>query len=85
MKKFLMYLYVFFITLAVFSANWAINGFAFLNFDETLFQLTTPVGSAESSILISYLTKSLLVSIFISVLLFYILIKVYKYITHKRI
>ena len=35
MKKFLMYLYVFFITLAVFSANWAINGFAFLNFDET--------------------------------------------------
>ena len=51
LRYILLYVLVFFLTLSVFSTNWAINKFAFLSFDETMFQLTSPIKSAESSIL----------------------------------
>lgn len=63
----LIYIWIFLLCLAICSTNWALNTFAFLSFDETLFTLTTPIKSAESSILNSYLVDGLLSSILLSI------------------
>ena len=78
-----LYLLVFFLSLAITSTRWAINKFAFLSFDETLFQLTSPMKSAESSIITSYLSKGLLLGFIISIIVFIIIIFSYKYLLNK--
>ena len=68
----LIYLWIFLLTLAICSTRWALDTYAFLSFDETLFTLTTPIKSAESSILNSYYVNGLLSSFLLSIS-FYIL------------
>ena len=80
----LLYILVLFLTLAIFSTKWALKTFAFLSFDETLFQLTSPIKSAETSILTSYLTDSLLVSIPISIIIFFMLYKLFNYLNKDK-
>ena len=69
-----LYLLVFFLSLAITSTRWAVNKFAFLSFDETMFQLTSPIKSAETSIITSYLTKGLLLGFIISIIVYIIIL-----------
>lgn len=78
-----LYLLVFFLSLAITSTRWAVNKFAFLSFDETLFQLTSPIKSAETSIITSYLTKGLLLGFVVSILVYIIALLSYKYLLNK--
>lgn len=78
-----LYLLVFFLSLAITSTRWAVNKFAFLSFDETLFQLTSPIKSAETSIITSYLTKGLLLGFIASIIVYIIIIFSYKYLLNK--
>ena len=71
-KTILLYLVIFLLCLAVTSASWAVHKFAFISFDETLFQLTSPLKSTEVSIITSYLTKGLLVAVIVSMIIFII-------------
>ena len=56
-KSILLFILVFLLCLALFSTYWALDTFNFYSFDEVLFQLTTPIKSASSSILESYLIR----------------------------
>ena len=47
------FLYFFIITLIVSGVRWAFSRFAFINFDEVLFQLTSSISTSESSVLYS--------------------------------
>ena len=63
----LIYLWIFLLCLAVCSTKWALDTYAFLSFDETLFTITTPIKSAEKSILNSYYVNGVLSSIILSI------------------
>ncbi|MBQ6497224.1 MAG: LTA synthase family protein [Bacilli bacterium] len=83
-KYILTYIFVFLLSLAVTSTSWAINKFAFITFDETLFQLTTPIKSAESSIITTYLTDSFLVALLVSIVIFVIIVFITKKLKKKH-
>ena len=80
-----LYVLVFLLTLSVTSTNWAINKFAFLSFDEAIFQLTSPIKSAEKSILTSFITDSLFIAILCSIIIFVILFLVLDYLSCEKI
>ena len=77
-KYILLYIFVFLLSLSVTSTSWAINKFAFLSFDETLFQLTTPIKSAESSIITTYLTDSFCIALLDSIIIYIMIIFITK-------
>ena len=83
-KYILTYIFVFLLCLSVTSTSWAINKFAFISFDETLFQLTTPIKSAESSIITTYLTDSFCVALVVSILAFALIIFITKILKKKH-
>ena len=85
LRYILLYVLVFFLTLSVFSTNWAVNKFAFLSFDETMFQLTSPIKSAESSILTSFLTDSFLFAVICSIIVFFVLCLIINYLSCKKL
>ena len=66
----LVYLWILLLCLAICSTSWAFNTYAFLSFDETLFTLTTPIKSAESSILYSFYVDGLFSSFLLSIPIF---------------
>lgn len=70
LHNFLIFILIFLLSLALYSTHWALDTFSFYNFDEVLFQLTTPIKSASSSILNSYICNSLLRALLLSVFLF---------------
>ena len=69
-QNILIFILIFLLSLALYSTHWALDTFSFYNFDEVLFQLTTPIKSASSSILNSYLCNSLLRAFLLSIFLF---------------
>ena len=79
------FIIVFFIILACISTNWGITNFAFLNIDELIFQLTTPIGSASNNILYNYLLKGLFPSIVLSIFIYIVLIYLIKKIKYKKV
>lgn len=81
----LLYIYVFLISLSVSSTNWAINKFAFLSFDEAIFQLTSPIKSAEKSILTSFVADSLFIAVMCSLIFFGLLVLILNYLDCKQI
>ena len=83
-KDIFLYIVIFLLSLAAFTTRWAVHKFAFLSFDETLFQLTTPIKSAESSILTDFLVKSFCVSLVFSIIIFIILIVVARKLKEKH-
>ena len=83
-KYILVYIFVFLLCLAVTSTSWAVNKFAFISFDETLFQLTTPIKSAESSIITTYLTDSFCIALLVSIIIFNVLLYVTKILKKKH-
>ncbi len=83
-KSILLFILVFLLCLALFSTYWALDTFNFYSFDEVLFQLTTPIKSASSSILESYLINSLTRSIILSILFFILLQGLYNYLNNNN-
>ncbi|MBR2679045.1 MAG: LTA synthase family protein [Bacilli bacterium] len=83
-KYILLYIFVFLLSLSVTSTSWAINKFAFLSFDETLFQLTTPIKSAESSIITTYLTDSFCIALLASIIIYIMIIFITKKVKNKH-
>ena len=76
LKYILLYLWIFIVLLSFFSCIWALNTFANLTFDETIFQLTTPIKSAESSILNGFIIKGLIPSLIIGLILMLVFLKI---------
>ena len=83
-KYILGYIGILFVTLGCVSTIWAFNTFAFVSIDETIFQLTTPIGNASSNIKNSLLYNNFLVAFIISIIIFIILVIVFKHIKHKK-
>ena len=83
-KYIFLYMWILFITLACFSTRWALLTFANLSFDEVIFQLTTPVGSAGSTVLLSFVFNSLFWAILISFIILLGVIVVNKKLEIKR-
>lgn len=77
----LLYVLVLFLSVAIFSTKWALSKFAFLSFDETIFQLATPIKSTGGTILISYLTDSLLYGVICSIIVFMMLNTIFSYLS----
>ncbi len=88
MKKvayFLLFLFLFICILGYASMNWAIKTFAFLNFDEIIFQLTTPLQATESSIIKSYVAGSIFPSVIIALFVIPIVLIIYHYLNTSSI
>ena len=64
------YLGVLFVTLGCTSTVWAKTTFAFVSIDETIFQLTTPIGNASANILNSLIYHNFLVALILSILIY---------------
>ncbi|MBQ6477605.1 MAG: LTA synthase family protein [Bacilli bacterium] len=80
-KNFFVFLYIFIITLIYFSTKWALHTFEFLNFDEIVFQLTSPLSGTESTIMTSFYSNSLFPSIVFSVICFILIKTLYSYLS----
>lgn len=80
----LLFLLIFILSLGVYSTKWALNTFAFLNFDEIIFQLTSPIEGTSKEILSSFVSDSLLISIICSIVLFIIVRLLLKYFTCNK-
>ena len=65
-KNIILSLLVFFVVFIHFLVKWAIDSFNFLNFDEILFQLTSPLNGTEASILESFFEKTVIRSILLT-------------------
>ena len=72
------YIGILFVTLGCTSTYWAFNTFAFVSVDETIFQLTTPIGNASKSILGNLIYHNFLVAFIISIIIFIILVIAFK-------
>ncbi|MBR3211411.1 MAG: sulfatase-like hydrolase/transferase [Bacilli bacterium] len=81
----ILYIYLLFLSLVHYSSIWAIATFNFYSFDEVLFQLTTPIQSAASSILSSYVTSCLLIAVIVSILLFSFLVIILRFLSKEYI
>lgn len=77
----LLFILLFFLSLAVYSTKWALNTFAFLNFDEIIFQLTSPLEGTSQEIISSFISDSLVLSIICSIVLFIIFCIIIKYLS----
>ena len=84
-KHVLLFIILFIILLLFLSTIWALNTFAFINFDEILFQLTSPIKSTESSILISFALSSFLPTIIISIITYLFIKELYKYYKYDKL
>ena len=82
-KNALLVILILVLCLSLYSTNWAISTFNFMNFDEVLFQLTTPIASTSASILNSFLSNSLLLSIISTVLIFTVVFIILHYLSCK--
>ena len=80
MKKFLLYLFTFLLVFIESVSDWADNYFGDVNFSEILFQLRSPLAATESSVMNAFLLKSLLPSIIISLIVFFLFSLLFKYI-----
>ncbi len=80
-KNILIILFLFICILIATSVHWALQNFDFLNFDEILFQLSTPLQSTESSILESYAYGGLMTGIIFTLLAFFFLKLAYNYLS----
>ena len=78
------YLGVLFVTLSCTSTVWAKTTFAFVSIDETIFQLTTPIGNASANILNSLIYRNFLVALILSILIYIVIIIVFKHIKNKK-
>ena len=78
------YLGVLLVTLSCVSTIWAFNTFAFVSIDETIFQITTPIGNASSNIKNSLLFNNFFVAFIISIIIFIILVIIYRHIIYKK-
>ena len=78
------YLGVLFITLGCTSTYWAFTSFAFVSIDETLFQLTTPIGNASTNILDSLIYHNFLIAFILSIFIYIILVIIYRHIIYKK-
>ena len=78
------YIGILFVTLGCTSTYWAFNTFAFVSVDETIFQLTTPIGNASKSILGNLIYHNFLVAFIISIIIFIILVIAFKRIKQKK-
>ena len=84
LKYIFSYLGVLFVTLSCTSTIWAFNSFAFVSIDETLFQLTTPIGNASSNILENLIYNNFLVAFFLSIFIYIVILIIFKHIKHKK-
>lgn len=82
-KYLLLLILIFILTLGCFSTKWALDTFAFLNFDEIIFQLSSPIESASSTILDSFINDSLICSIAWTIIIYVVLVIFFKYISCK--
>ena len=80
MKKFFLYLCTFLLIFIESISDWADNYFGDVNFSEILFQLRSPLGATESSVMNAFFFKSLIPSIIISLIVFLLISLLFKYI-----
>ena len=80
MRKFLLYLFTFFIVFIESVSDWADNYFGDVNCSEILFQLRSPLAATESSVMNAFFMKSLIPSMVIALVLFFLLYLLFKYI-----
>ena len=87
MKKILLYLFTFLLVFIESVSDWADSYFGDVNFSEILFQLRSPLAATESSVMNAFFLKSLLPSIIISLIVFFLFSLLFKYIKddNKRI
>ena len=78
------YIGILFVTLGCTSTYWAFSSFAFVSIDETLFQLTTPIGNASTNILDSLVYHNFLIAFIISIIIYVFLLFVFKKVKHKN-
>ena len=89
MRRIIKYAYIyvgmFLVVLINTTVSWALGMFNFLNFDEIIFQLSTPIESTEKSILYSFLYKAFKPSILIALIITFVLFLYFDYIKADRI
>ena len=81
----LLIIFLFLCTLSYTSISWALKTFAFLNFDEIIFQLTTPLQATESSILKSYAAGGLFPALILIFFISIIVLTIYHYLKPKTL
>lgn len=84
LKNLLLIVIILLLSLSIFSTNWAVSTFNFLNFDEVLFQLTTPIKSASSTILSSFIWESLIRALLATGVIFIVLFFIFHYFSGHR-
>ena len=84
-KNILLFICSILICLLSFSTHWALKTFNIANFDEIIFQLTTPIKSASSSILNSFITDCFIPSLLLGIIVYIVLILVFKYLSCKSL
>ena len=84
-KYILLILFLFICTLLYTSIKWATKSFDFLNFDEIIFQLTTPLQATESSIINSYIVGGLVPALLILPIIIIVIVFIYHYLSVKTL
>lgn len=79
LKNSLLFFIIFFCVLLIFSASWIKGTFGLVTFDEILFHLTVPLDGTNSSYIFDFIFTALLPSIFISLIVIFIVCYNYKY------
>ena len=82
-KHILLFILLFITIFLFFSTRWALNTFAFINFNEVIFQLTSPIKSTESSILVSFFSSSLVPTIIVCLITYLLLKELFKLLKNK--
>lgn len=75
---------IFITVLVAFSTNWVLNAYNNASLEQIIFYLTQPIDGIEKTIVYSYLTNCLLLTIIEFILIIYILNTILKYINTKR-
>ena len=87
-KKIIKYIFgflgVLLITLCCVSTFWAFNTFAFVSIDETIFQITTPIGSASTNIIYSLIFHNFLITLILSILIYIVIIFIFNKVKYKK-
>ena len=78
------YLGILIVTLGCTSTIWAFTSFAFVSIDETIFQMTTPIGNASTNILDSLIYHNFLIAFIVSIIIFILLVILFKKVKHKK-
>lgn len=82
-KHILLFILLFITIFLLFSTRWALNTFAFINFNEVIFQLTSPIKSTESSILVSFFSSSLVPTIIVCLIVYVLLKELFELLKNK--